>query len=205
MIVTTRHWKQLGFSMVEVLVTLIIILVALLGIAALQGRAQIAELDGLQRSQALILLSDIMDRMNANRATITCFAFTTNTTNGTPYIGATGSGHLGTPTCTASTSAYNTQAVNTVIALRDLLRGSTEQLEGSNVGAMIGARACVTYDSTTELSGQPGTGLYKVIVTWQGMADLVAPPSTMNCAVGLYGDETKRRAVSATTRVADLL
>ncbi|MBI2969610.1 MAG: type IV pilus modification protein PilV [Gammaproteobacteria bacterium] len=192
-----------GFSMVEVLVTLIIILVALLGIAALQARAQVAELEAQQRAQALILMSDIVDRINANRETVSCFALTTNIAAGTPFIGADGTGHLGSSSCTASTSAYNTLADDTITALDNLLQGNTETVGGSNVGAMIGARACVSYDSATEISGLSGTGLYTVVVTWQGMADLVAPAAS--CAVGLYGDETKRRAVSTTFRIADLL
>lgn len=202
---TIRHRHQRGFSMIEVLITLIIILVALLGIAALQSRAQIAELESLQRSQALILLSNIMDLMNANRATVTCFAFTTNTTTGTPFVGASGSGSLSSPTCTASTTEYNAQAVDTLGDIGDMLKGTAEKVGTQNVGAMIGARACISYDSSTELTGQPGTGLYNVIVTWQGMADLIAPTSSMKCAVGLYGDETRRRAVAAKMRFADLL
>lgn len=205
MMIKSMHSRDAGFSMIEVLVTLLIIMIALLGIAALQSRAQIAELEALQRTQALIILSDIMDTMNANKSTISCFAFTSDTSSGTPYIGTTGTGHLGTPECTAGTAAYNTQTVNAINALRDELRGGAEQLGGNKVGAMIGARACISYDDTSEFTGQPGTGLYTIIVTWQGMAELVAPASTMNCAVGQYGTDTKRRAVSATMRVADLL
>ncbi|MGH7463359.1 MAG: type IV pilus modification PilV family protein, partial [Longimicrobiales bacterium] len=145
--------------MIEVLVTLIIILVALLGIAALQARAQVAELEAQQRAQALILMSDIVDRVNANRETLSCFAFTSNVTNGTPYIGATGSNHLGSTSCSASTSAYNTLANNTITALDNLLKGNTETAGGKNVGAMIGARACISYDAATELGGASGTGL----------------------------------------------
>lgn len=192
-----------GFSMIEVLVTLIIILVGLLGIAGLQMRAQVSEMESYQRAQALILMSDIVDRLNINRETINCFVVTTNTTSGTPFIGAAGAGHASAPSCTASTSAYNTQAVNTIQALDGLLEGATETLSGSNVGSMIGARACISYDATSELGGVPGTGLYTVIVTWQGMADLIAP-SNMNCAVGLYGDEARRRAVSTSLRLANL-
>jgi len=190
--------------MVEVMVTLIIILVGLLGIAGLQTKAQVAELESYQRAQALILMSDIVDRMNINRATISCFNITTNTVSGTPFIGASGPGHLGTPACAASTTAYNNQAVATLTLLDNLLKGAAETFDGSAVGAMIGARACIGYDPATELDGVPGTGLYTVIVTWQGAADLVAPVN-MNCAVGLYGDETRRRAVSTTVRMARLL
>ena len=195
---------QSGFSLLEVLITLLIVLIGLFGIAALQGKAQLAELESYQRAQALILLSDIEDRINLNREAATCFNFTTDTAGGTPFIGATGTGHLGTPTCTASSAAYNTQVINTINAMNSLLQGSAESLGGSSVGAMVGARACISYDASTEV-GTPavaGTGLYTIAVSWQAMAELTTP--TANCANGLYGTETKRRTVSTTLRIADI-
>ena len=195
---------QSGFSLLEVLITLLIVLIGLFGIAALQGKAQLAELESYQRAQALILLSDIEDRINLNREAATCFNFTTNTASGAPFIGATGTGHLGAPTCTASSAAYNTQVINTINAMNSLLQGSAESLGGSSVGAMVGARACISYDASTEV-GTPavaGTGLYTIAVSWQAMAELTTP--TANCANGLYGTETKRRTVSTTLRIADI-
>ena len=191
-----------GFSLIEVLITMIIILVGLLSIAALQAKAQIAEFESYQRAQGLILLSDIIDRINLNRETLSCFAITTNTTAGTPFIGAAGTGHMGTPACGASTSAYNTIADNAINALDDLLQGAAESEGGTDVGAMIGARACISYDASTEVPGKAGTGLYTVVVTWQALAALTAP--SYNCANGLYGNENMRRAVSTQLRIADL-
>ena len=189
----------------EVLITMIIILIGLLGIVALQAKAQVAELEAYQRSQALITLSDIVDRINVNRATASCFAITTNTTTGAPYLGVDGTGHFAAPDCTASTSDYNDMAIATLNELDALLQGSAEAMGGSNVGAMIGARACISYDDTTELGATPvpGTGLYRIVVSWQGMAGLVEPVG-MKCAVGLYGGETKRRAVATAIRLANL-
>lgn len=193
--------------MVEVMVTLLIILVGLLGIAGLQMRAQISEMEAYQRAQALIFMSDIVDRINVNRSTVNCFQITSNTTNGTPYIGTAGTGHFGTPACIASTSAYNTQADATLILLNNQLTGTAETLAGAditNVGAMTGARACISYDNTDLINSVAGTGPYTVIITWQGMTNLIAP-TNMNCAVGEYGDETRRRAVSTTLRLGSLL
>ncbi len=51
--------------------------------------------------------------------------------------------------------------------------GSCSSDSGSNcVGAMIGARGCIVYDATTELTdstgtGLPGTGIYTVSIAWQ--------------------------------------
>jgi type IV pilus assembly protein PilV len=199
---TKSKFAQSGFSLLEVLITMLIILIGLFGIAALQGKAQIAELESYQRAQALILLSDIADRINANRGTATCFNITTDTTNGTPFIGASGTGHLGTPVCSASGAAYNSQTINTINNLDSFLQGTAESLGGSSVGAMVGARACISYDASTELPGLPSTGLYTIAVSWQAMAELTTP--TANCANGLYDTETKRRTVSTTIRIADL-
>jgi type IV pilus assembly protein PilV len=154
---------------------------------------------------ALIMLSDITDRILANKATRSCFVFTTNTTTGKPFlgVGTTGDGHAVLSPCSANTSAYNAQADAALAELDDLLEGGAETAGGSNVGGVIGARACVSYDTTTELTGQPGTGLFTVVVSWQGMADLMVPAA--NCANDQYGTAAKRRAVSQTFRVADLL
>ena len=194
--------SQFGFSMMEILVTLFIIMIGLLGIIALQGKANIAELEVYQRSQALIIMSDIVDRINGNRATAQCFAITTDIANGTPYIGP-GTNNVGTPSCTASTSAYNNRAITAMTEVNDFLQGTSEQVSG-DVAAIIDGRACISYDSTKELGGKAGTGLYTVIVTWRAMGDLPEPVG-MDCAKNEYGPETKRRAVSTSFRLANLI
>jgi type IV pilus assembly protein PilV len=56
-----------GFTLVEVLVTLVILSVGLLGIAALHTASLRNNLDSALRSQASALADDIADRMRANR------------------------------------------------------------------------------------------------------------------------------------------
>ena len=192
-----------GFSLIEVLVALVIIMVALMGIAALQARATIAELEAQQRAMALILLSDIVDRVLANKNTKSCFVVTDDTVNGTPYIGVAGDDDAVVAACAASTTAYNNQANAALADIDDLLEGSSETAAGDNVGGVIGARACISYDLATELAGKPGTGLFTVVVSWQGMADLLVPAA--KCANDQYGGLAKRRAVSQSFRTADLL
>src|SRR4051812_34767512 len=71
-----------GFTMIEVLVSLFIVTLGLLGLAALQAKAQQAELESYQRAQALVLVQDMVDRINANRKTAGCYAFTPLPDNG---------------------------------------------------------------------------------------------------------------------------
>lgn len=200
---TTRK-PQTGFTMIEVLVTLLIIVLGLLGLAGLQTRLQQAEFESYQRSQALILLYDMVDRIHVNRATASCFAFTSNTTVGTPFVGVGASAPSG---CAAGNAAQNAMADASIAEWDALLEGAAEVKGGVSVGAIIGARGCVTYDAASELLDSagaviPGTGIYRVSVAWQGLVDTAVP--TVNCANNQYGTEARRRVVSTTFRLARL-
>ena len=59
--------RSRGVSLIEVLVTLVITSVGLLGVAALQLSTVRNNYDAYVRSQAAVLASDILDRMRANR------------------------------------------------------------------------------------------------------------------------------------------
>jgi type IV pilus assembly protein PilV len=59
--------KHKGFSLIEILITIVILMVGLLGLAGLQGFALTSQLESYQRAQALILLKDMEGRINANR------------------------------------------------------------------------------------------------------------------------------------------
>ena len=207
-----QHSQARGFTLLEVLISMLIVTIGLLGLAGMQARAQIAELESYQRAQALVLLYDMVDRLNNNRATASCFAVTTNTTTGAPYFGDTASPV--TPTCGVSNAANNALAVASMTAWDSLLQGASEKkgAAATKVGAMIGARGCVSYDASTEYINATtglnigGTGEYTIAVSWQGMADTFSP--TKSCGAGLYGTaaatDTKRRTVWATMRIGTL-
>ncbi len=59
---------QRGFSMIEVLVTLLIVSLALLGTAGLQAYSMRLNQGGQFRTQAVFLVADLAERMEANKA-----------------------------------------------------------------------------------------------------------------------------------------
>ena len=78
--------RSAGFSLLEILVTLVIVIVGLLGLLGVQVRSHQVELESYQRAQALILLSDFVQRINTNRKAARCYAIT-DAAAGTPYVG----------------------------------------------------------------------------------------------------------------------
>lgn len=177
-----------GFSLIEVMVSLVILLIGLLGFAALQARASTAELESYQRVQALILMQDIADRLNANRAVAECYVTSS-------YVGT---GYSGTPSCGSGSLAQQNLAASDVAEWNSLLQGAAEVDANTNssVGAMVGARGCVSFDA--------GTNLYTITVVWQGRTPTAAPSAGLTCGAGLYGAETNRRAVSTIVSIANL-
>ena len=165
---------QRGFSLIEVLVTIAILMIGLLGLAALQTNATVAEFEAYQRSQALVLVQDMADRISANK------------TNADAYkrddIGLTV-----IPTCAGLVGVDLD-----LCEWNNKLAGASEKTAaGGRVGAMIGARGCIT---------EPTPNFYMVTVAWQGMSasGLSTPGAT--CGQSAYGAGL-RRTVSIVVRV----
>lgn len=177
-----------GVSLVEVLVTMVVLAVGLLGLAGLQMRLQASELESYQRTQALILLEDMSNRLSANRENAIAYI----TTMGSPL----GTGDDQPSNCAGAGQSYD------VCQWSNALKGASEQSASANVGAMIGARGCIE---------DLGTGdQFMITVVWQGLTPVSAPAA--ECGAGLYDglagtkcvDDLCRRAVSTMVRVADL-
>jgi len=58
---------QRGTSLLEVLVTIVILAFGLLGLAGLQAKIQLTEAESFQRAQATLLLADMHERISVNR------------------------------------------------------------------------------------------------------------------------------------------
>jgi type IV pilus assembly protein PilV len=181
--------------MIEVLVTLVIIAIGLLGLAGLQIRLESSEMESYQRAQALILLDDMVNRMGTNRLTAARYP------EAVPLTAPVGAG-MTCPTLGASA----TRVEQDVREWCDALQGAAEAVSGSRVGAMIGGRGCVE-----DLGlGASGSQRYRVTVAWQGLTPTTAPAE--GCGLDLYNgaagsacqSDLCRRAVSTVVHMANL-
>ena len=170
-----------GFTLIEVLITLLVFSVGLLGYASLQNRAQKAQLEVYQRVYALNLVDYIVDQIQSNPAAQGCYGLA-NVEVGTGYSGSYSCSSYGTTETQA-------QVITAVNEWSDLLKGSNEVVAGNNVGGLLNARGCIFYDAVNET--------YTVSVVWQGLVETIAPTST-TCGNTNYGGAASklRRAVT---------
>ena len=189
--------------MLEVLVSLLILMIGLLGLAGLLVTIQQGEVEAYQRKQATVLLQNMIDRITANPGSVApagvCYAITTNAASGSPALGTGYSGAL--PLCAAGSDPQQTRGTADLQAWHNALLGTSEKKGADNVGSIIDARGCVT---------NPSSGEYRVSVAWRGLAPSAPPPAVYTCGKDQYKDaagnvdDRLRRVISITIRIANL-
>jgi type IV pilus assembly protein PilV len=179
-------FTQRGVTLIEVLVTMVILAIGLLGLVGLQARLQILQSEAYQRAQALMLLKDMAGRIANNRNAAAAYVTGPDSPVG---VGMT---------CPTSVATRQTADLGEWCTL---LQGASETTSGTRVGAMVGGRGCVE-----DLGG----GLYLITVAWQGLAPISAPPAGNACAAGDYDGGTVcvgdlcRRVVTSIVQFASL-
>jgi type IV pilus assembly protein PilV len=180
--------SQRGTSLVEVLVTMVILAIGLLALAGLQARLHVLQIESYQRAQALILLRDMANRVVNNRYAAAS------------YVTAT---PLGTGAACPTTTATRQEADATEWCNQILGASETVDAGATMVGAMVGGRGCVE-----SLGGDE----YLLTVAWQGLIPISAPPASVTCGQNTYNggggsqclNDRCRRVVTTVIRIPTL-
>jgi len=115
--------RQRGFTLIEILITVVLISVGLLGIAALQLTTLRSNQEAYVRSQASVLSADILDRMRANA---------TAARNGQYVVGYNGTGDA-TTRAGRDLEAWQAVIDTTLPGGNDVAAGRIEQTAGTNI------------------------------------------------------------------------
>lgn len=171
--------KQNGATLLEVLVTVIVLAFGLLGLAGLQMQTRSVEMESYQRSQAMVILNDMVNRLQMGRA------------NAAAYVTEeVGDGNV--ESCTGLTGA-----TFDLCEWANALRGAAEDSAGVKLGAMIGARGCISeIQAPVNTSGACTPGIYEVTVAWQGLFKSASPNNNCAQGSGIYGEDSYRRTIS---------
>lgn len=180
-----RIAAEQGTTMLEVLVTIVILAFGMLGLAGLQSKIFTSEMESYQRAQAVVLMNSMVERINANRG------------GAASYVSgsALGTGDAQPADCSGTAIGVARDKCE----WSNALKGAAETSGSNKVGAMIGARGCVTLIQAEDPAlGVCTPGIYLVTVAWQGLNATTIPSAT--CGQNAYGsDDRYRRALS--TRV----
>lgn len=166
-----------GFSMIEILVTLMITAFGLLGLAGFAAKATALSVDATQRARAAALLQDMTARIENNKANAA--GFVTGAIQGAAVVDC-------------STSAAG--PARDLCEWGNLLAGANDAPAGANA-AHLGYRGCVTRPSALN-------PVFVVTVAWGSLSAGV--PSADLCAQNAFGDDSLRRTIRSQVRIATL-
>lgn len=167
-------WPARGFTLIEVLVTMLVLAIGLLAVASLQAMSKKLHYDAIQRTSASALAQSMVESMRGNPANLDAYL-----TNDASQLSLDSD-------CTQATC---TQAQ---LASYDLYRWNQEMVgvetrSGSdNAGGLVNPTGCISKDGALP-------GLYIIAIAWRGITGLAPPdaddpaddPARNTCGQGM--------------------
>lgn len=187
--------RQAGVSLLEVMITVIVISVGLIGMAGLQVATKRAGFQATQRTLALALANDMMQRLTLNPVSLATYA-----TGSTPLGGGT---IASAPTKCLGTAAA---AVCTSAQLAAWDRWEWEQrIDGAstlnkdasntNVGGLVSPKGCIVVNGTQ----------VRVVLNWRGLVAATDPAdANTSCGTWATADQPYRQQLVINTVLSTL-
>jgi type IV pilus assembly protein PilV len=177
--------KNQGFSLIELLVTIVIFSVGMLAVAGLQTVSKRANFEALQRTIAAHAAFGLIEDMRTNGNGIDVYRTAANL----------GGGSLGAepvPNCSGAGGGCNTvqKAAHDLWFWENFLDGAREVGAQGPSGGVLSPTICINGPAGG------GAGVYVVAVAWRGTVAL-SNPIIDNCGAGSgqYGDNNEFRRV----------
>lgn len=179
-----------GFTLVEVMVSVLIFSIGLIGVARLQVVAKQSNYDAVQRVTATSIAQDLISRMRANSSALSTYV----ENDGALQINYDDAN--AEPTCNAGTCSDEQLAAHDLWDIEQDMIGMTEQDAADNpLGGLTMPTLCISaVDADGNVLDDGDSGIYTVAISWRGKAALTNPTrSTCGQGTGLYGTDNEYR------------
>ncbi|OSZ66026.1 type IV pilus modification protein PilV [Hydrogenophaga sp. IBVHS2] len=183
---------QRGFALIEVMVTVLVITFGLISLAGLQLATKRGGNTSYQRTLALTIANEMLERINLNASVAASYNTGLNTGLGRGSLGAIGKD------CTLSAGACTPAE----LAAWDLWNWE-RRLDGAGIldaaandaSGLLEARGCVVF--TPDGAASPNSGQVRVIVSWRSLTDTTdaATTAALTCGAVATGTDAGRQQV----------
>lgn len=193
-----RRFRHRGFTMVEVMITVLVLSIGMLTIASLQATAKRSGHQAWQRSLAIALADSMVERIRANPSAAADY----HTGLGDAALG--GGTIADAPTdCAAEECSTEQMAEWDLWNWERRLDGAAIQdADDNDAGGLIEPHGCIVFEEAG--AAAPDTGRLRVVVSWRGLTDTAdAVQAGDACGEAEAGTLASRRQVVVNTYVID--
>jgi type IV pilus assembly protein PilV len=178
------HFKDLGFSLVEMLVALFVFSVGLLAIAGLQTMSKQANFEALQRTAASQIAYGLLENIRINGDAIDTYL-------GNGELGGNSLGVEPVPNCKGNAVCDATQkATHDLWFWEQVLDGNLEMSSNVGAGGLVTPALCINGPAGG------GAGIYVVTVAWRGTVSMTNNTADgCGAAGGNYGADLEFRRI----------
>ena len=167
--------KSRGFTLLETLIAFFVLTIGLLGAVALQAKAKQASYDSLQRTAALSLAQDIIQRIRVNDTAALVALYDVDFTS--------------TYEITTVQSCVDSFCSSAQVAAYDIIQWKKAIKAKELTGAMADASVCINPVLSAGVSGVD----VEVVISWGGRQDIAQ--NTENTAIECGSSTENRRVV----------
>lgn len=195
-----RRTRQRGFTMVEVMITVLILAVGMLAIAGLQMTAKRSGQQAWQRSLAILLADNMVERIRANPAAAEDY----HTGLGDGALGGGSIDEEPAADCAAAECSAQEMAEWDLWNWERRLDGAAIQdADDNDAGGLIKPHGCIVFEEAG--AAAPNTGRLRVVVSWEALTETsdAVPADEEACGEADAGTLASRRQVVVNTYVID--
>ena len=186
-----RHFRQTGFSLLELLIALIVFSLGMLSVVGLQTVAKQSNYESVQRTIAAQIANGLLEDVRTNGGGIATYL-------GSGELGGGARGAQPVANCAVGNECNPSQkAAFDLWFWERALDGAMETAGGVSAGGLVLPTLCLTGPAGG------GAGIYAVTVVWRGTASLASQAvNPCGAASGNYGpDNALRRIVQIPTYI----
>lgn len=176
--------RQIGFSLLEMLVALVVFSIGLLAVAGLQTVSKQANYEAIQRTTASQIAQGVLEDMRVNGDAI-------NVYRTAPALGDGSRGAEPAPGCRQGAECTPVQkALHDLWFWEQAIDGNLELSAGAGAGGLVMPTLCIDGPALG------GPGIYRVTVVWRGAASITnSVNNPCGAASGDYGAANEFRRI----------
>ncbi len=194
--------RQLGMTLIEVLITVFILSVGVLGIVTLHITSKTSQFESVQRARAVSMGDSMLERIRNNPAAIASYNILLNPIGDGDGDGVGTIAEAPDPNCMSLSCTPQQIAAQDLWEFEQELLGEAVKVNDEATAGLANVNSCIRF---TPFGAAARTGQLEIFIQWRGLHEAAdgVPGDGVACGGEAAGQDPYRRQVVVSSFVLD--